>query len=328
MENNRINKKLKITYSWRLGNEIKIFGTEFVKKNEDLCYIMYKNTKTKIKEKIQVEKNEDKILIELESIKPITNMSYMFKDCINLYFIEGFQSFDTSEVISMEKMFQNCKSLETLPFILETQKVTKMDYMFHNCVNLSKCEYVLNWNTSNVTDMSYMFSNCKKLDTLQFGEKWDMGKVLDIKNMFENSNLCSLFGINRWDVSNVINMEKVFYNCKKIQSLNISMWAPKKAKNLSNMFGNCSDILSIEFGNFNTESAEDLSCLFKNCHKLMYFNKDLKRNDLKFITNNVYNMSEMFSKCQQIKSINWLNGMFLKLLIWITCFIIVKNYNL
>ena len=67
----------------------------------------------------------------------------------------------------MKKMFCDCKSLETVP-------------------------YISNWNTSNVNDMSYLFSGCLSLLTIKSVlllpdiSKWDVSKVSTFENMFYN----------------------------------------------------------------------------------------------------------------------------------------------
>ena len=76
IEDNKTNKKLIITYIKILENELKIFGSQFVKNNEDNCYIIYQNESIKIKEKIFVEKYQNNIVIELILKNPIIDMSY------------------------------------------------------------------------------------------------------------------------------------------------------------------------------------------------------------------------------------------------------------
>ena len=69
---------------------------------------------------------------------------------------------DTSSVIDVQSMFQNCQNLVTIPQ-LNTSRVTNMSYMFYNCSRLTT---ILQLNTSKVTDMRKMFSDCYKLTTI------------------------------------------------------------------------------------------------------------------------------------------------------------------
>lgn len=65
------------------------------------------------------------------NIKGVTYLDYMFNYCplttVNL--------FDTSTVISMGHMFNNCTSLTSVP-LFNTSNVTDMSEMFINCINV------------------------------------------------------------------------------------------------------------------------------------------------------------------------------------------------
>jgi len=86
----------------------------------------------------------------------ITNMSYMFEDCVSL---KSVPLFDTSNVIDMQCMFINCASLKTVP-LFDTSNVTNMYSMFYNCTSLKS---VPELDTSRVTDMYCMFKGCASL---------------------------------------------------------------------------------------------------------------------------------------------------------------------
>ena len=67
--------------------EIKIFDTDFIKNNKDKCKIIYEDKEYEIKEKWNIDDNiKNEILeIKLKGINNITEMSYMFAGCPNLY---------------------------------------------------------------------------------------------------------------------------------------------------------------------------------------------------------------------------------------------------
>ena len=69
---------------------------------------------------------------------------------------------DTSLVNDMYCMFQNCKSLSTIP-PMDTSQVTTMRSMFLFCDSLTS---VSEMNTSLVTDMVDMFLGCESLTDL------------------------------------------------------------------------------------------------------------------------------------------------------------------
>lgn len=81
----------------------------------------------------------------------VSNMAFLFYDCKALTTIKGLETWDTSNVITMQQTFDICNSVVTL--------------------DLS------GWNTANVTDMRWMFSNCNSLTTIYVGDGWNTDKV-------------------------------------------------------------------------------------------------------------------------------------------------------
>ena len=74
------------------------------------------------------------------------NCAYWFYKCRNLEEVQGADRLDTSQVTSMERMFNDCLSLTSLD--------------------------VSGWNTSKVKDMSYMFADCSSLSSVTLGEEF------------------------------------------------------------------------------------------------------------------------------------------------------------
>ena len=119
-----------------VGDEISIFGSEFVKNNKNKCKMIIDNKKHKITEKYKIKNyNNNKLNIKLKGINNVTDMSYMFN---------------------------YCRSLSSLPDISNwnTNNVTNMSYIFTWCSSLSSLSDISNWITNNVTDMSGMFNYC------------------------------------------------------------------------------------------------------------------------------------------------------------------------
>lgn len=63
---------------------------------------------------------------------------------------------NTTDIINMDGMFNNCSSLTTVS-LFDTYSVTVMSYMFLNC---SALQSVPLFNTAKVRNMSYMFYGC------------------------------------------------------------------------------------------------------------------------------------------------------------------------
>ena len=62
----------------------------------------------------------------------VTTMNYMFYNCPSL---QSVPLFDTAAVTTMASMFSGCSSLQSVP-LFDTAAVTSMGYMFYNCPSL------------------------------------------------------------------------------------------------------------------------------------------------------------------------------------------------
>ncbi len=93
---------------------------------------------------------------------------------------------DTSNVTSMESMFNACYNITKIP-IIDSSNVTTMAQMFYNCISLIAGPQI---ETSNVMNMSNMFGGCKNLTTIPA----------------YNVSLCNNFG-------------SMFYQCSNLESI-------------------------------------------------------------------------------------------------------------
>jgi len=153
--------------------------------------------------------------VALSLPKGIIDTSYMFNEC---EFPEGFHfvDFDTSNVISMEAMFEGC----TLPhgFTLGdkfyTCAVTTMSSMFAFCNIPVGFSLGANFDTSNVTVMEDMFCKCRIAAGFSLGSKFDTSNVESMVTMFERSILPADFTLgDKFDTSNVTDMGGMFNGC-------------------------------------------------------------------------------------------------------------------
>ena len=97
------------------------------------------------------------------SVRPITCGSW-FAGFWYLTAIEGIENLNTSEVTSMDDMFNNCESLTSLDLSnFNTAKVTDMSFMFSECSQLETIYVGNDWTVDNVEMGTYMFSGCTSL---------------------------------------------------------------------------------------------------------------------------------------------------------------------
>ena len=100
-------------------SRIELFGSDFSSiDNLKKCKIIIGNERIDFKNQINVEKGQNihvKIL-DINKVKTIYNFCYMFEGT-SLFSIPNQNRWNTSEVVDMQGMFENCKFLEELPAI-------------------------------------------------------------------------------------------------------------------------------------------------------------------------------------------------------------------
>jgi surface protein len=102
----------------------------------------------------------------------VTSMDSMFKNCSSLQTLDV-SGLDTSNVKDMSSVFDGCSSLQTLDVSgFDTSNVKYMSSMFNDCSSLQTLD-VSGFDTSNVTSIGTMFNDCDKLTTLIGGRTID-----------------------------------------------------------------------------------------------------------------------------------------------------------
>lgn len=128
------------------------------------------------------------------NIAPNPDASWMFAYFVNLTRINFGNCFDTSNVVRMNYLFMECKSMASLDVSsFDTSNVTAMGLMFKGCSSLTSLG-VSNFNTSNVTDMMGMFGDCSSLTSLDVSS-FDSSKVIFMNKMFSGCNHLTLLDI-------------------------------------------------------------------------------------------------------------------------------------
>ena len=286
--------------------------------------------------------------------KNVTDMSDMFNDCSVLTTLDV-SNFDTQNVTDMTGMFYECSALTTLNVSnFDTKNVTDMGYMFSGCKALTTLD-VSNFDTQNVTNMIGMFYGCKALTTIYASDKFVTTACEEDDNMF--AECANLMGAVPYDenkvgkemanyttgyftdiASKVAESYAVFdeatntltfkHDTKKPygafalnEGKNAPGWyKPDGNRDNANIIkkvvfdasfanarptscyewfyrcGYLTDIEGIEY--LNTENVTNMSEMFSNCWALTTL--DLSN----FDTKNVTNMSYMFSNCFALTTLN------------------------
>ena len=293
-------------YIFRNEENVRIFGSNFVKNNRNICKIIYDGNEYELQESLnlnQFKLKDNMLKIKLKNINQITNMSYMFCDCEFFASIPNISKWDTSHVTDMSYMFSGCQSLLTLPEIsnFKTSSVIKMNDMFSYCKSLRSLPDISRWDTRNVTDISHIFYNCKSLRSIPNISGWSTYYITNMSYIFSYcESLLSLPDISNWNTINVNNMSYMFSYCKSALSLpNISNWNTYNTTNMSYIFSYCESISYLpNISNWSTLNVNNMCGMFSYCKSLINL-PDISRWD----TTNVKNMSYMFSHCESLNSL-------------------------
>lgn len=204
---------------------------------------------------------------------------------------------DTSEAISMQGMFVDCKSLTEIDVSCwNTEKVKNMRDLFYGCNFLNYVD-VSKWNIKNVITMQDMFNSCRSLKKLDIAD-WNTESLTNLYRTFSGCSLLERIDISKWDTSKVTSMAGLFQYCESLKELDLSKWNTKNVKSMHRMFDRCTSLIDLDITGWNTRDVIDMSFVFYGCKSLE--NLDLSH----WKTSNVEKMDYMFSACSKLYNLN------------------------
>ena len=179
----------------------------------------------------------------------------------------SFKGSNTSNVTSMNSMFNMCSGLTSLVLSgWNTSKVTNMTYMFNSCSNLKSLD-VSSFNTSNVTNMSSMFSSCNGLTSLTLSN-FNTSNVTDTSYMFNGCSKLTSLDLSNFNTSKVTYMSHMFNGCEGLTSLVLSNFVTSNVTNMNGMFDGCSGLTSLDLSGWDTSKVVDMNSMFNGCSNL------------------------------------------------------------
>ena len=229
----------------------------------------------------------------------VTDMEGFFATGPNIYSLD-FSLFDSTNLTNMRILFNKCKKLKEIKGFdkLNTSKVIDMEGLFQNCITL---EYIdlSNFDTSNVTNMAFMFNHCNRLKEIKGLDKFITSKATTMEGMFQSCFKLEFIDVSSFDTSNVDVMNFMFVDCFKLKGIKgINKLNTKKVTNMTGMFENCLSLKYLNIENFDTSNVTNMSYMFNKCKKL----KEIKGLNT-FITNNVKDMARMFNECSELENL-------------------------
>ena len=274
----------------------------------------------------------------------VTDMSRMFASCSKLTSLY-LTNFNTAKVTNMSSMFFSCSSLTSLDVThFNTAEVTDMNRMFFGCSSLTSLD-VTHFNTAKVTNMSYMFYGCSALTTIYVSDKFVTTKVINGSDMFTGCEKLKGYSNSKTDhtyancgpdgyFTPVFDYAE-FDNATGTLTFRRGLSKPEGAYDLNEgnnepgwltqkddinkvvfdasfanarptscckWFDGCQKLTEIKgIENLNTQNVTDMSSMFSDCQKLTSL--DLSN----FNTANVKYMRSMFGFCQELTSLNVTN---------------------
>ena len=274
----------------------------------------------------------------------VTDMSGMFYGCQKLSSLD-LSKFNTEKVEGMTSMFEECKNLSSLDLSkFNTEKVESMMGMFFSCSALTSLD-LSNFNTKKVRYMNSMFNACSALTTIYAGDKFVTTKVENGSYMF--SDCTNLKGFD----SSMIDHKKA--NCGtdgyftpgcayaefdnatgtltfrykgvkpagaydlNVESTNLGWEAQKgnikkvvfdasfanaRPTSCCRWFADCFYLTEIDgIENLNTQNVTDMSEMFTCCYALTSLDVS------NFNTQNVEDMTDMFLGCEGLSLLDLSN---------------------
>ena len=170
----------------------------------------------------------------------------MFWGLTNLKTIEWIESWDVSNVETMEDMFHGCESIESL--------------------DLSS------WNVSDsLWNIKAMFTECKSMKSVKLPD-FSSAYIYSMSHMFhQNFALTSIDGLNTIDTSNVDTMRHMFSRASSIEEIDISQWNTSSVTDMDAMFKDCTNLKTIYVWYDFIAGATTSIDMFKNSSKLVWW---------------------------------------------------------
>ena len=271
-------------------------------------------------------------------------MRGMFCGCQNLSSLD-LSNFNTANVMEMGNMFYNCSTLTSLDLSnFNTEKVESMMGMFFSCSALTSLD-LSNFNTKKVRYMNSMFNACSALTTIYAGDKFVTTKVENGSYMFSDCTKLKGFDSSMIDHKKAncgtdgyftpgcayaeydLSSETLTFRYKGVKpaeayDLNVESnnpgWEAQKGNikkvvfdasfanarptSCCRWFADCLYLTEIEgIENLNTQNVTDMSEMFTCCYALTSLDVS------NFNTEKVTNMTDMFLGCSALTSLDLSN---------------------
>ena len=241
--------------------------------------------------------NFNSSLFSLNLKNSLTNAAHMFNGCLN-FNSATVTTWDMSKVQTTSHMFKNCKIFNRSLSAWNVTSVKDMSNMFNGCLIFN--QPITNWKVVNVENMSGLLAQCAEFNQfmfpipLIFSKPWySENKVTNVSNLF---NGCLKFkkSLGNWNLNKVTDISYMFKDCQALDFERMPIFNTSLVTNMKYMFSGCKKFFGfidqMQSDTWNCTNVQDMSYMFNGCSVLII-------GPIMTNTDNVLNMSNMFSDC-------------------------------
>ena len=224
-----------------------------------------------------------------------TSCRHMFASC-KLPDNIDFSSFNTENIVTMDKMFFLCELPRELDLTyFNISNVTNMRAMFASSGGLVHLN-LSNWDARKVENMSQMFFGCESLAKIDFTD-FKTNQLHIVTGMFNGCSSLKELDLSMFNTQRVETMYKMFAGCKSLERVNLSFFSTENVFSIESMFVNCKSLQMLDLSNFRTPRLEIMLSAFNNCNSLVAL--DISNFDI----SNVKDARLAFANCENLTGI-------------------------
>lgn len=178
--------------------------------------------------------------------------------------------FNSSNVTNIAYLFRQCMSLESINALdgFNVGKVRDMSGVFYLCQRMSNLDGIKNWNVSSVNNLSWMFCSCESIGAIDLSN-WRISALNDVSNIFANCySMASLkLPSSRMPLVNsyTTDIGSMFWQCRSLVDVDVSNWVTKNVVNMSSLFKGCSLLRELDVNLWDTSNVVDMGAMFNSC---------------------------------------------------------------
>lgn len=157
----------------------------------------------------------------------VTSLNDMFRGLERLKTVSGLDTWDVSNVRTMDSLFMECINLKAISGLgsWDVGNVHDMTWAFNECKSLEDISDLKNWDVGNVKSVRGMFKYCHSLDDISTIESWNLNPDCDTKNMFYETRFENRFKSRKQELKMEDNLEgsniKPGLSCQNCGSTNL-----------------------------------------------------------------------------------------------------------